>query len=68
MAAHKDLAEQYENDLKRKYLTDQMGLNENDPVPVSKVEENFYNYIAINLSPRYLKRTQQALSEILPRL
>ena len=68
LAVRKDLAEQYENDLKRKYLTDQIGLNENDPVPVSNVKEKFCNYIANNLSPRYLTRTQQALSVILPRL
>ena len=40
----------------------------NDPVPVTSVEGKFYNYIVNNPSPRYLKRTQQALSAILPRL
>jgi integrase len=68
LATRKDLADQFENDLKRKYLTDQIGLNENKPIPVADVEEKFYNYIENNLSPLYLKRTKQALSLILPPL
>jgi len=66
LATRKDLAEQYENDYKRKILTDQIGLNNENPVPVSVIEGKIYNYIANNLSPRYLQRTQQALSAILP--
>ena len=68
LATRKDLAEQYENDLKRKYLTDEIGLAKRDPIPIQRIEAKFYTFIENNFSPRYLKRVKQALAAILPRL
>jgi len=57
LATRKDLAEQYENEQKRKLLAGQIGLNEDTPVPVSEIETRFYSYLANNLSYTYLDRT-----------
>ena len=49
-------------------LAGEIGLTKNIPVLVVEIETRFYDYIANNLSPLYLKRTKQALSFILQHL